>query len=224
MKPDPIQPTNPQRQHRPLTLEPSNSRSTAPREQYSFRLRSVVRGNRGCRPPVLTHTDAGPTSAPSSRWIARKPSRPASPIPHRAATHSRYCSLSTPPPARPRGARRGTRGSHQTYRRRARASRQNRPAPSPGDSGDRARHPACKYRRAIQREGVKPERHRLDSRASELRGDLERQQVGHLALGLGHDEPLRAAVPGTRRVHTASSSPVRVDCLLRSTSAIPAVP
>jgi hypothetical protein len=39
MKPDPIQPTNPQRQHRPLMLGRPNSRSTAPREQYSFRLR-----------------------------------------------------------------------------------------------------------------------------------------------------------------------------------------
>jgi hypothetical protein len=51
---------------------------------------------------------------------------------------------------------------------------------------------------AIQREGVKPERHRLDSRASELRGDFDRHEVGHLALGLGDDKPLSAAGPGTR--------------------------
>jgi hypothetical protein len=47
----------------------------------------------------------------------------------------------------------------------------------------------------IQREDVKPERHRLDSGASELRGGVERQQVGELALGLGDDKPLSAAAP-----------------------------
>jgi len=35
---------------------------------------------------------------------------------------------------------------------------------------------------AVQREGVKPERRRLDSRAGEGRVDLDRQQVGHLPL------------------------------------------
>jgi hypothetical protein len=40
---------------------------------------------------------------------------------------------------------------------------------------------------AIQRECVKPERHRLNGRASEFRGDFDRQQVGHLALGLDND-------------------------------------
>jgi hypothetical protein len=75
---------------------------------------------------------------------------------------------------------------------------------------------------AIQREGVKPERHRLDSRPSELRGDFDRQEVGHLALGVGDDKPLSTAGPGTRRLHRASPSP-RVDCLLRYTSAIPAL-
>jgi hypothetical protein len=40
-------------------LSRPNSRSTAPREQDSFRLRSVVRGIRGCRRSVLTHRDAG---------------------------------------------------------------------------------------------------------------------------------------------------------------------
>ena len=50
----------------------------------------------------------------------------------------------------------------------------------------------------IQREGVKPERHVLNSRASDLRGDLDRQQVGHLALSLGitNRRVLRALEPG----------------------------
>jgi hypothetical protein len=102
----------------------------------------------------------------------------------------------------------------------------------PGKIGRRHRHAVAVVARgtrrvdalgAIQREGVKPERHRLHGRPSELRGDLERQQVGHLALGLGNDKPLSATGAGTRCLHTASSSP-RVDCSLRYTSAIPALP
>ena len=49
----------------------------------------------------------------------------------------------------------------------------------------------------VQRERVKPERHRGESRASEDRVDLDRQQVSHLPLSLRHDEPLpRASGPG----------------------------
>ena len=55
---------------------------------------------------------------------------------------------------------------------------------------------------AVQREGVKPERHRLDSRASEDRVDLDRQQVSHLPLSLRNDEPLpRATLRRPRRPH-----------------------
>ena len=45
---------------------------------------------------------------------------------------------------------------------------------------------------AVQRERVKPERHRLDSRASASRVDLDRQQVSHPPLSLRDDEPLPA--------------------------------
>jgi hypothetical protein len=44
-------------------------------------------------------------------------------------------------------------------------------------------------RSAVEREGVTPERHLLDGRASDVRIDLDRQQVGHLPLGLGDDAP-----------------------------------
>jgi hypothetical protein len=93
----------------------------------------------------------------------------------------------------------------------------------PGKIGRQHRHAVAVVARdtlrvdalgAIQREGVKPERHRLHGRPSELRGDLERQQVGHLALGLANDKPLSATGAGTRCLHTASSSP-RVDCSIR---------
>ena len=103
----------------------------------------------------------------------------------------------------------------------------------PGKVGGQHRHAVAVVARGaggvdalgvIQREGVKPERHRLNGRASGFRGDLDRQQVGHLALGRGGDKPLSAAGPGTRCLHSASSSPVRVDCTLRYTSAIPALP
>jgi hypothetical protein len=46
---------------------------------------------------------------------------------------------------------------------------------------------------AVQREGVKPERHRVDSRAGESRCDLHRKQVSHLPLSLGNGEPLPRA-------------------------------
>jgi hypothetical protein len=46
---------------------------------------------------------------------------------------------------------------------------------------------------AVQRKGVKPERHRLDSRATKGRVDLDRQQVGHLPLSLRNDEPVPRA-------------------------------
>ena len=100
----------------------------------------------------------------------------------------------------------------------------------PGKVGGQHRHAIAVIARgarrvdalgAIQREGVKPERHPLNSRASELRGDLNRQQVGHPALGRGDDKPLSAASPGTRYLHRASSSPAPVDCLLRHSSGDP---
>ena len=60
---------------------------------------------------------------------------------------------------------------------------------------------------AVQRERVKPERHRLDNRASEDRVDLDRQQVSYPPLSLRHDEPLpRATLRRPRRPHLHTSS------------------
>ena len=77
---------------------------------------------------------------------------------------------------------------------------------------------------AVQRKGVKPERHRLDSRASESGVNLDRQHVGHLPLSLRHDEPLpRASLRRPRHPATlvagAGSSALRcTDDLSASTS------
>ena len=53
-------------------------------------------------------------------------------------------------------------------------------------------------RSAVEHEGVKPERHLLDGRASDGRIDLDRQQVGHLPLGLGDDVPALHFAPHDR--------------------------
>ena len=60
---------------------------------------------------------------------------------------------------------------------------------------------------AVQRERVKPERHRHDSRASEDWVDLDRQQVSDPPLSLRHDEPLPCAtVRRPRRPHQHTPS------------------
>jgi hypothetical protein len=56
---------------------------------------------------------------------------------------------------------------------------------------------------------VKPERHRVDSRASEDRVDLDQQQVSHLPLSLRHNEPLPRTTPRRRRVAPGSAPTCR---------------
>jgi hypothetical protein len=82
-------------------------------------------------------------------------------------------------------------------------------------------------RSAVEREGVKPERHLLDGRASDGRIDLDRQQVGHLPLGLGDDVPALHFAPHDRHttepsIHEPRSKPAQTETgLHRSTRSVP---